>query len=297
MRFQAARGMFDLCYTFVEKALKILNETGQLAMIVPRGIEVKPSAETLRRLLSHHGDWSVTDLPEDCFRTQANVRPALLKLCKRGPLPSAPPLATSQSLGDLANITSGVPTGANRVFLVSLDVIDKWNLEEWRLKPIVRGRDLSYNSHDPVEDLRLLWPYSYKCGKWVLDDLADSPRTLKYLISNRQELTTRPRMKEFVQSHPEHWYRFIDPNRYQPDAQTRFVIAEVFNGPKFCQVRDSEAVILNSCFQMLPKQGSEEEVLSVLTGREFWSSLTARSRQLANGYFRTSVSELRSSPL
>ena len=234
-RFQVARGMFDLCFLFVEKALEILNETGQLAMVVPRGIEVKPSADPLRGLLSRHGHWSVTDLPDDCFRTQANVRPALLKLRKRGPIPPTPSLATGQSLGDLAHITSGVPTGANRVFLVTQDVIDKWDLEERRLKPVIRGRNVRVNSHGPVDDLRLIWPYSHESGGWVLDDLADSPSTLKYLVSNRHELTTRPRLRGFVRSHPKHWYRFIDPNRYQPDSSSRFAIAEVFDGPKFCR--------------------------------------------------------------
>ena len=295
-RFQAARGMFDLCYLFVEKALEILNETGQLAMVVPRGIEVKPSAVPLRELLSRHGHWSVTDLPDDSFRTQANIRPALLILRKRGLSTPTRLVSTCQSLGDLAHITSGVPTGANRVFLVPQDVMDKWHFEEWRLKPVVRGRSLSVNSLDHIDGLKLIWPYRNEHGRWVLDNLADSPRTLSYLVSKCHELLTRPRLRKFVRSHPDHWYRFIDPNRHQPDSSTRFAIAEVFDGPKFCQVRDPGAVVLNSCFQVLPKPGCECKVLEVFRSHNFWSTLIARSRHLANGYYRTSVSELRSTP-
>lgn len=296
-RFQAATGMFDLCYLFIEKALEILNEAGQLAMVVPRGIEVKPSADPLRGLLSRHGHWSVTDLPDDCFRTQANIRPALLKLHKCGSRPPMPSLATGQSLGDLAHITSGVPTGANRVFLVTQDVIEKWDLEGCRLKPVIRGRSVRVNSHESIDNLKLVWPYSYECGGWVLDDLTDSPGTLKYLASKRYELTIRPRLKGFVRSHPEHWYRLIDPNRYRPHSTTRFAIAEVFNGPKFCQVMNPGAVVLNSCFQVMPNPGCDDKVLGVLTDRDFWSTLAARSRQLSNGYYRTSVSELRTTPI
>ena len=295
-RFQAARGMFDLCFLFVEKALEILNETGQLAMVVPRGIEIQPSASPLRRVLSRHGYWSVADLPDDSFRTQVNIRPALLILRKRELSPPSPLVSTGQCLGDLAHITSGVPTGANRVFLVSQEVEDEWHLEEWRLRPVVRGRGLSVNSHNPITSLRLIWPYRYEHGRWVLDNLADSPHTLSYLVGKYNELVTRPRLREFVRSHPDHWYRFIDPNRHQPDSSTRIAIAEVFNRPKFCQVRDPAAVVLNSCFQVLPKPGCEGKVLDVFKSREFWSTLMARSRHLANGYYRTSVAELRSTP-
>jgi adenine-specific DNA-methyltransferase len=43
-KFVTAKGAFDICYLFIEKALRLLSDRGELALVVPGGIQFQPAA-------------------------------------------------------------------------------------------------------------------------------------------------------------------------------------------------------------------------------------------------------------
>ena len=71
----------------------------------------------------------------------------------------------------------------------------------------------------------------------------------------------------------------------------------VFREPMFGLVKESKAIVLNSCIEILPKPGHEDKVLATLNSDSFWGTLRETSRVLTSDYRRTSVTELRATPL
>ena len=300
-RFITAKGAFDICYLFIEKALRLLPEGGQLAFLVPRGIEFQPAAATLRTLLSSTGKWSITPLNGSCFEQSAAVAPALLWFAKtRDKAYSQRTLSESpQTLGNIATITNGVATGANSIFLVDEGTIEKRRLERHCLHLVIRGRNICAKTHDiQFTSEQLIWPYVKANGHWELDILSSSPRVREYLEDHRAALTSRPRLTDFIRDHPSQWYRLIDPGRTGDlYVGMRIAMPAVFREPMFALVKESKAIVLNSCIEILPKPGHEDEVLTTLNSDSFWNTLRKTSRVLTRDYRRTSVTELRSTPL
>lgn len=300
-KFITAKGAFDICYLFIEKALRLLLEGGELGLVVPRGIESQPAAATLRTLLSNTGKWSITPLNGSCFEQSADVAPALLWFAKtKDKAYSRHTLSESlQTLSDIATITNGAATGANRIFLVDEGVIKKKRLEQYYFRPVIRGRNISTKIHDlRFISEQLIWPYVKANGHWELDALSSSPRVREYLEAHRAALTSRPRLLDFIRDHPSQWYRFIDPGRTGDlYVGMRIAMPVVFREPMFALVKESKAIVLNSCIEILPKPGHEDKVLATLNSDSFWGTLQKTSRVLGSDYRRTSVTELLSTPL
>jgi tRNA1(Val) A37 N6-methylase TrmN6 len=293
--FTVARGTYDLCYLFIEKAVRMLNPSGTLALVVPGGLQHQPAATPLRRFLDEAGQWELQPLPAIGFYPKASIDPALLLLKKRRR--SATPIATSarRTLSDLAYVTVGVATGADPVFLVTTDAARASKLEPDYLRPVIRGRDLRSTDDDQISrHFELIWPYRRHEGRWVLDDLADAPRIRSYLRANAAYLRQRPRLRSTIIRNPDHWYRFIDPQPHEAVASTPVVcLPDIFRSPAFSLLHDSRTVVLNTCFQLFPKPGLLQHLLAVLKDDATWRQLLRGSRPLTAGYHRTSVTELR----
>jgi hypothetical protein len=294
--FSTAKGSFDICYLFVEKGLRLLKSGGHLAMIVPSSIKQQPAAGPLRELLYKSGSWSLERLPDDCFVPLVEVRPALLHVHKGVPLEKSAPakVVNERTLRDLVIITSGVATGADAVFLVNASVIAEWNLEDMAIRPAIRGRDIKGPCCVSSEDARwVIWPYEDVGGHWKLTNLSKWPHTRAYIQHYKHLLEARPRLKDYISRHAYEFYRFIDPNRHKPKYNgPRIAVPDIFREKRFAVIEDARSVIMNSCFELLPRQGNERELLETIASRDFWRCLTESARLLGNGYRRTSASEL-----
>jgi SAM-dependent methyltransferase len=299
-RFITAKGAFDLCYLFIEKALRMLDQGGELALVVPRGIQSQPAAGPLRTLLADTGKWSITPLHGSCFEQSADVAPGILRYRKIDNKRSDDaPSIRFPIFGDIAVITTGVATGANPIFLVGKDAAKKWRLERRRLRPVVRGRNIRFGIHDiQYTSEQLIWPYVNIHGFQQLDDLSSSPHVLEYLKAHQAELTYRPRLADFIRRNPSDWYRFIDPGRQGNFCRRmRIVMPVVFREPAFALVRMRQTAVLNSCLEIYPKPNYEHKVLATLNSDNFWRTLRETSRLLNRDYRRTSVTELQTTPL
>lgn len=300
-KFVTAKGAFDISYLFIEKALRLLTAGGELAFVVPRGIKSQPAAATLRTLLSNNGKWSITRLTGNCFRQSIGIAPALLRFTKtrNRSYSKQAPTENNGTLGDVAIITNGAATGANPLFLVDENLITKKQLEHSRLRPVIRGRNISTKTRDPqFTSEQVIWPYVKRNDHWELDGLSQSPHLEEHLEDYRMALTSRQRLLDFIRAHPSQWYRYIDPGRTGDlYVGLRIVMPVIFREPLFALIEDSKAIVLNSCIEILPKPGHEDKVLAVFSNDNFWSALRDASRVLSNDYRRTSVTELRSIPL
>jgi len=296
--FRVATGTFDLAHLFVEKALRLLGPGGQLAFVVPRGIQVQPAAAKLRDLLSESGSWTVEPLAEDCFSPSAGIDAGLLTFLNGGlaRLTDSPESGESV-LGDIASVTTGIATGADTIFVVAEETVRRRKLEREALRPAIRGRDiLPGQTRISDTEMRLIWPYREQHGRWVLRDLSAYRNVTAYLEEYKSVLTNRPRLSAAIERQPATWYRFIDPGRVGGE-ETRMVVADIFRSPAFATVSDPSAMVMNTCFQITPKPLCKGAVTKALQGGRFWEALRTSCRRLRNGYRRTSARELRQVPL
>ncbi len=297
-RFDSATGNFDLSFLFVEKSLRMLKPEGRLAVIVSSGLGVQPAATQLRGLLTERGEWHLHSLPREGFKPLASIKPALLQ-CGPSRLLTAveqdtaklDPTPPAESLGEIATIRAGVATGADSVFLLTEANAKALEIEESRLRRVVRGRTLQGRTEDNV----LVWPYEADGERWKLVDLSAFPATEAYLGQHRDRLANRPRLWDSIQKKPDTWYRFISLPR--PATSQRFAIADVFRGPAWTVIDDPTTVVLNTAFEVTPHAGEEAAVEQALRSEGFWSTLTDKSRRLQGTYRRTSATELAALPL
>ena len=292
--FEVAEGPFNLYQLFIERGVKLLKTDGQLALVVPQLLQIGPASSLVREFLFTYGHWTITPLPESSFVPKAGIKPALLLFTKGTTLrldqPSCP--LPSDTLGEFANISSCVPSGADSIFIVDRETEEEWDIEAHRLKPIIRGRDVARGEHTPQR--KIVWPYRLEASqRWQLDDLTDSPNTLRYLTAHRNRLQSRPRFAGYMERNPSQWYRLIDPNRHIPNQELRIVIPSIFRQPAFEIITNSDTVIHNSCFQLTPRDGQKATLMKLIRMAEFWTLLMKNSRKLESDYCQTSVSELR----
>ncbi len=300
-RFAVARGAFDLYHLFIEKSVRLLKPGGQLAIVVPQALRFGPASAPARGLLSSEGVWSLSPLSADDFAPRALIRPALLTFRKLGASISKTSADRQDApvIGSLATVTTGVPTGSDSVFIVNECTVRRWELEEHRLRDVVRGRDIrDANGGKSASNLKLIWPYSRnESDRWELDDLSDAPNTLRYLEAHRPHLSSRPRLAGFIRRNPLQWYRFIDPNRHHPHRKLRIVLPDVFRNSAFHVTDNPDVVVHNTCFQIIPNNGAEGALLDALQNPRLWDALRSNSRLLDKRYCRTSATELKSIPL
>ena len=77
-RFYSARGQFDLWFTFVERALQLLEPRGRGVFLIPGGLETRPAAARLRDVLNAYSAWRVDRDVGAAFADSVGVCPELL---------------------------------------------------------------------------------------------------------------------------------------------------------------------------------------------------------------------------
>lgn len=293
-RFQVAKGMFDLCHVFIEKAIRLLKPDGHLCLIVPAAIRSQPAAAPIRDFLDANSSWELEPLNEYGFMQSASVTGFVLRARKNHEAGSAPIVRKQQpvlSLGSICKVSTGTATGADSIFLVDMITMIKYHLEPQALRPAIRGRDVTRGEVEEVAK-HLIWPYtSREDGRWTLAPLEQWPAIAEYLARYKVELASRPRLAQEISNYPTRWYKFIDPRANEGQYLVRFAIPDILRLPAFATIRGDMPVVMNTCFQLRPREA--DTVLRLLKTPEFWERLKAGSRPLQNGYYRTSVSELR----
>lgn len=284
-RFASARGAFDLCYLFIEHSISLLRPGGQLALVVPWGIDSQPAAAGIRRVMSTDGAYRMTRLPPSTLAKPAGVDVGLLTFTKgashRNQTPE--PLV----LGDIARVTTGTSSGADPIFMSGAGEVGS---SDW-VRPALRGRDVAtgrtssiiFPYRDEPEGRRSLRPLS--------DDLAS-----RYLQSRREELLSRRRFQRQFAAHPDVFYRFIDSGRPPIAGGARIAVPDIWREPTWTRP-SHDTVVMNTCFEVHPYEGCEGRVEEVLQDERFWRQWANRSRRMASDFVRSSVGEMRSLPI
>ena len=295
--FKTAVGMFDLSYVFVEKAVRLLRDGGEARLVLQRGISTQPAAAPLRAFLAEQGESEFLAGPDEGFEEDVEVYPCVLRFRKshvsarrigrdHGPVPV---------LGDIADVSPGVATGANHIFLIDAKEAAEHGLEPGVVRSVIRGRDATAEAKS---NMRLICPYEVSDGRARLLPLSRFRRTWRFLGRFRDELIRRPRLTREIAVAPRTWYRFIDHPASALRGGFRVVLPDVFRDVSYRVLTQRDVVVLNSAFIVTPKRGvSRNRLLHAIESATFRQQLAARSRPLRGGYHRTSCTELRTTPI
>jgi len=277
-RFYSARSQFDFWFAFVERALQILEPRGRGVFLIPAGLETRPAAARLRDVLNAYSQWRINRDVQSAFASDVAVIPELL-IFDRNDEPWGPLHQWASPLFDVdAQVSVGVATGANSVFV--REESDNWlkKLRPHHVRSVVRGRDIRQGwllKDRPF----IVFPY-VECDSRIKPVVAKQRSDLAaFIAAHRGSFSSRaagPGL--FIQCPP------------LAVLGTRLVLPEIFREPRGAIVEDG-VVILNSAFAV--KVGTPvdtQAMLDWLMSGAASATLVRHSRPVSGGYRRITAS-------
>ena len=279
-RFYSARGQFDLWFTFVERALQLLEPRGRGVFLIPGGLETRPAAARLRDVLNAYSAWRVDRDVGAAFADSVGVCPELLIFDRNDETWGQAHQRWSHLFDVDERVSVGAATGSDSVFLLAEG--DPWLavLPASYVRSVVRGRDIRRGFAVPNSQ-SVVFPYLVSGSRIsparveMVSGLAD------FVAAHEGKFGSRPaRSGLFIQC----------PLRAV--LGERLVVPEIFREPRAALV-ESGVVVLNSAFVLeVGERTRRDTMLDWLLGKEGTESLTTHSRLLSGNYRRVTASGL-----
>ena len=159
------------------------------------------------------------------------------------------------------NISEGIVTGKNQVFLLPMDKADKLGLEKELLKPAIQGRQIQRYFHKPAQNV-LIYPYrgEEKTELIPQGDLSHLfPVTWDYLCSQQQNLTGRKYFDESSKA----WYELWCERSFLQQASNKIIVPELASTNRFSCCEESIFYLDTAC-GILPKDKDPNTYLYLL---------------------------------
>lgn len=194
--------------------------------------------------------------------------------------------AVFRKLNDLAefrleevvgDISAGIKTGKNSVFILEDEKAKALNIEDELLKPIYRGSEIErYKVGDPSESV------IYTNGI----DIDDFPNAKEYLLQYKDELANR--QDATFKNRDKAWYELNIPHSPEELEQDKIICREISLRSNFA-LDEHGRYILNKVYFFSPKDEYSdyiEHLLGLLNSStlEFYVKMT--STPLQNGYYQ-----------
>ena len=279
-RFYSARGQFDVWFTFVERALQLLETGGRGVFLIPSGLETRPAAARLRDVLNAYSTWRVDDAIKSAFTDSVGVSPELLIFDRNGEPWGSLHESESRLFDVDGRVSVGAATGSDSVFLRKEG--DPWPamIPSPYVRMAVRGRDIRRGS--VAQNSRgLVFPYRV-CESRVAPVAPEQvPGLVEFVAEHHAAFGSRPeRPGLFIQCPP------------LSVLGERLVVPEIFREPR-AAIIENGIVVLNSAFVVdVGDRPGGSTMLDWLFGKEGAESLVTHSRPLSGDYRRVTASGL-----
>ncbi|MFB6182579.1 MAG: Eco57I restriction-modification methylase domain-containing protein, partial [Candidatus Nanohaloarchaea archaeon] len=188
--------------------------------------------------------------------------------------------------GVTREISAGIKTGMNSVFVLNRDKAQKLGLEQDVLKPILRGSDIKRFNFEPAEEFVV-----YTEGI----DIESHPETKDYLAQYKDKLANRSdgafKGKE--------WYELNIPHSREIMDERKLVCPDISEENNFA-LDEQGRYILNTAYLILPEEEYEDKLkvlLGVLNSKPTEFYLKQISPPLRGGYHRYITKYLEPLPL
>ena len=174
-------------------------------------------------------------------------------------------------------ISAGIKTGKNTVFILSREEADHHGVEDEILKPIYRGSD--------VERFQMSEPEEYLIYTDGID-LEDYPNALDYLREHKEALESRK--DATFRNKDKEWYELNIPHSVEDMEAEKLICPEMSQRNNYALDKGGR-YILNKVFFFHPNEIenlSSEFLLGLLNSSTLEFSLKQTSSPLQNGYYQ-----------
>lgn len=315
-RYRAASGRFDLYLLFFEQALDLLAPGGRLVFVTPEKYLYVQSAAEARRLIGASGVEEIELIDEGSFPGLVTY-PAITTIAGshgREPtrivsrdggiatvrLPTGggswlarvngvESSASGNTLEDVfIRISCGVATGADDVFVLSMDAVPL-ELAEFAV-PTLSGRELTPGA-DVEPSRMMLVPYG-PTGELLTESELGPLR--EYL--NSPERRARLERRTCVSRKP--WYAFHETPPLADLRKPKILCKDITARPWFVADESGEIVPRHSVYYLVPSDPSRiHELCDYLNSDEVVEYLKAHCQRAANGFLRLQSHVLKQVPI
>jgi SAM-dependent methyltransferase len=315
-RYATARGRFDLYLLFFEQALRSLAPGGQLVFITPEKYLYVDTAGPLRDLLAHYDIEEIRLVREDTFgelvtyptitvlRNSPRRRTHVVRrdgstvtvTLPSGQHPWLPwlsgsvPQQSAVTLGDLClRISCGVATGADSVFVQSVDSLDA-ALRRFA-HPTIAGRQLMSETTDLPQRFVMLIPYDANGQLLPLERLGVLGR---YMM--RDDVRKRLLARTCAKRKP--WYAFHETPALREILRPKILCKDICEKPHFWVDRSGQIVPRHSVYYLVPRDPAAIDVIvSYLESPLAHRWLMQNCQRASKGFLRLQSRVLRRMPL
>jgi adenine-specific DNA-methyltransferase len=211
-------------------------------------------------------------------------------------------LSSKQTLGDIAIVNSGCFTGYDKAFFVDDETINKYELEEDIIKPIIMGKEpKKYNLQKPVK--KCIYPY--KMGSENQTELIEEdsfksnyPKCYEYLTQFRTNLENRMDSRKTFKEMGRLWYSYTRKGLINIFNEKKILVGYIVAKNTYCIDNFGFMFSVGRVFAIQPNQESLNEViLGILNSKlsEFLMASICPIKQ--GGYFKISSHYLNSFPI
>jgi hypothetical protein len=206
-------------------------------------------------------------------------------------------LATGKKLGNLCKISSCIPTGFDKIFVLTKEQLRDFTIEKTLIHPVIRGRDIQRWKIIPKSPLFIVYPYEVEGSELKLVNLERYPGLQSYLMQYKSKLAKRKRLAEEINKSPSSWYRYIDP-RHPKLFEGRKIVAPKINRFNRFAMDKNGIFCLNSVFLIasMPPE-LENFLLGLLNSSVTEFLLTMLSTKVNGLYYRNSFRNLSNLPI
>lgn len=267
-KYKSAVGKFDIYIPFIEKGLDLLRAEGFLSYICPTNFYKRDHGVELRKILTRdYTIKEITDFKDTQIFSGALNYTGIVTIQNNKPssdstiIYKSPSLKASRNsilqstlsdaiwvfrannssaiekiekwgmpLGNIAAaISEGIVTGSNDVFLVTKKDINKFQFEEYILRPCLRGRDIQrYYYMQPKE--YVIFPYEHRDGRTGVIEENRLPKNVhSYLLGKKKDLSGRG----YFEKSNKQWYELWNQRDLNIMETTKIVVPEVAQSNRF----------------------------------------------------------------
>lgn len=176
-------------------------------------------------------------------------------------------------------ISAGPATGLNDAFIV--DARTAATLDEELVHPTVRGRDIGRFVINDVGSFMIV-PYAFAAdGSPSLVDLADYPRTRRWLMRHRTRLTARHAVRAWGKS----WWDLHDPITLPLHVRAKLLVPDVARRNRFAVDR-GHFVPQHSAYYLLPREIDADVLAAVLNSEPVELLIRSKAPLVKDGFSR-----------
>jgi hypothetical protein len=178
------------------------------------------------------------------------------------------------------DISVGIQTGKDEVYLISNDKHSSLDLEDGIWKDLVRGRNMDRWSHEPLRS-KVFYPYDEENNLISEETIEEEfPNTYRYLKENKSKLEGR----SYFEESDKKWYELWCPRNINNFLEDKILVQEISNRNKFAVDR-RQKFYNTKAYGITSEDLNLDYLVALLNSRLLEFQFKSKSVPKRGGYF------------